>query len=286
MVSKEILLTLRSIPNRFQRHVAQALHGETRQSRYFSVAVQDEIAPSAVLVVLGDGYVQKNRPCLILNKRSQKVRQPGDLCCPGGGLSPRIDPYLARLLTLPGISMLGWPYWSDWRNRHPVQARRMPLFLATGLREGFEEMRLNPLGVKFLGPLPPTQLRLFRRVIYPMAVWVKRQKHFSPNWEVEKVVRIPLDCLLNPENYARYRVRYSRSIQERLDRTMEDFPCFLYEREGEREMLWGATYRIVITFLKTVYGFLPPEETSLPVVSGTLRPAYMSGNERDSARPG
>ncbi|MFW5636441.1 MAG: hypothetical protein ACOC3A_07255 [Thermodesulfobacteriota bacterium] len=271
-----------------QRHIAQVLHTEIRHNRFFSAAVRDEIAPSAVLMVLGErggtGGERGEGPCLILNKRSRIVRQPGDLCCPGGGLSPGIDPYLARLLTLPGVSMMGWSYWSEWRDLHPVQARRMPLFLATGLREGFEEMRLNPLGVRFLGPLPPARLRLFQRVIYPMVVWVRRQKRFFPNWEVEKVVRIPLSYLLNPDHYARYRVRFSRSIQAQLDRTVEDFPCFLFERNGEREMLWGVTYRIVTSFLETVFGFNPPEAASLPVVSGTLRGAYLSGREKGSRR--
>lgn len=268
--------------DRFQRHVAEALHAETRESRYFSPALQDGAAPSAVLLVLGEGCGTSDlsrEPCLILNKRSQQVRQPGDLCCPGGGLSPKVDPHLARLLALPGVSMLGWPYWSKWRKRHPGQARRLSLFLATGIREGFEEMRLNPLGLRFLGPTPPARLHLFRRIIYPMVVWVRRQKRFFPNWEVEKVVRIPLRYLLNPDHYARYRVRFSPGIQQRFDRSVEDFPCFLLERRGEREMLWGATYRIVVAFLETVFGFIPPEETSLPVISGTLRGAYLTGKE-------
>lgn len=283
---KEIMSILSGKRDPFQGRVAQMLHAETRRNRYFSAAVQDAIAPSAVLMVLGDGCGTGGKrgegPCLILNKRSRKVRQPGDLCCPGGGLSPRIDPYLARLLLLPGISMMGWPYWPEWRNRHPVQARRMSLFLATGLREGFEEMRLNPLGVRFLGPLPPADLRLFQRVIYPMVVRVRRQTRFVPNWEVEKVVRIPLSYLLNPDHYARYRVRFSRSVQARLDRTVEDFPCFLFERNGEREMLWGVTYRIVTSFIETVFNFRPPEADSLPVTSGTLRRAYMSGRKNSA----
>jgi len=36
--------------------------------------------------------------CLILNKRSARVRQAGDLCCPGGRVNPRFDFYAARLL--------------------------------------------------------------------------------------------------------------------------------------------------------------------------------------------
>ncbi len=66
---------------------------------------------------------------------------------------------------------------------------------------------MNPVGVSFLGPLPPQQLAMFQRIIYPMVCWVPRQKRFFPNWEVEKLVYIPLRKLLNPDNYALCRMR-------------------------------------------------------------------------------
>ena len=84
----------------------------------------------------------------------------------------------------------------------------MALLFATSLRESFEEMRLNPMGVKFLGPMPSTSLVMFRRVIYPLVGWLKRQKHFFPNWEVEKMVYIPLEELLRGERYACYRITF------------------------------------------------------------------------------
>ena len=49
------------------------------------------ILPSCVMLLLGPHTVANGGPpdpCLILNKRSQRVRQPGDLCCPGGGITP------------------------------------------------------------------------------------------------------------------------------------------------------------------------------------------------------
>ncbi len=236
--------------------------------------------PSAVLLLLGYHCEKENmpEPCLILNKRSRKVRQPGDLCCPGGSMMPVVDPALAKLLTLPGFPLARWHCWQDWRDRHPGKARQAALFLATGLRECFEEMRLNPLGVRFLGPLPSQHLRMFQRVIYPMAVWVSRQKRFVPNWEVEKIVHIPLRYLLNPSSYACYRLQFSPYLKKKFNRHIEDYLCVPYRHEDEQELLWGATLRIVTVFLDTVFGFRPPDVASLPVIPGILEKEYLTGS--------
>jgi hypothetical protein len=149
------------------------------------------------------------------------------------------------------------------------------LLLATSLRESMEEMRLNPLGITFLGPLPPQRLVMFRRVIYPMVGWIGRQRRFFPNWEVEKIVSVPLRSLLQDANYACYRLRM-RSKDSTSDRE-KDFPCFVHRDGDERELLWGATYRIVMDFVEIVYGFSPPDVQSLPVVHGTLSSHYLTG---------
>ena len=80
----------------------------------------------------------------------------------------------------------------------------MALLLAASLREGLEEMRLNPLGVEFLGALPLQRLVMFKREIYPFVGWVGRQRRFFPNWGVTDIVYIPLGTFLDPKRYARY----------------------------------------------------------------------------------
>jgi hypothetical protein len=120
------------------------------------------------------------------------------------------------------------------------------------VRESIEEMRLNPFGLDFLGPLPAQPLVLFQRVIYPMVVWISGQRRFYPNWEVEKIIYIPLRDLLNPALYARYQLRFE-----------------------EAEVLWGATYRITAVFLNYVFGFAPPDLNSLPEIHGSLSKAYL-----------
>lgn len=237
----------------------------------------DRDQSSAVLFAIADHGVNgttNKGPCLILNKRSQQVRQPGDLCCPGGGVSKR-DSLWARLLGLPASPLARWPHWPAWRRQRPGDARRFSRFFATALREGFEEMRLLPWGVDLLGPLPVQQLVVFQRHIFPFVVWVSRQRRFFPNWEVEKVLYLPLVDLLDRTNYARYRLRIDVAQGENEEGRIREMPCYLHRQGEERELLWGATYRIVETFLRTVFDFQPPDDDHLPWVEGVLDDRYL-----------
>ena len=263
------------------RHILYALQKRNQNNMIFSKGVTDSSITSSVLFLLGPDCQRKrlsSTPCLILTKRSSRVKQPGDLCCPGGSISSGLDFYLAKLLYLRGSPLSRWPYWSVWRKKRHKEARRLALLFATCLREGFEEMRLNPLGVKFLGPLPSQQLVMFRKVIYPMVCWTGRQKRFFPNWEVERVVFIPLQNLLNPSTYARYRldIESSRKNGNHINRI--EYPCFIHEYQGKSEVLWGATFRITMVFLETIFGFKPPDMDSLPVVYGSLGENYLTGS--------
>jgi len=264
----------------FIRHVITVLHKKNRHEHVFPKGISASIAASAVLLLLSEACGnsgQLGEPCIVLNKRSRKVKQPGDLCFPGGSISPRLDPCFSKLLTLPGFPLSRWSCWPAWRRQRPGQARRLALLLATGLRESFEEMRLNPLGVKFLGPLPAQSLVMFSRVIYPMAGWITHQRRFVPNWEVEKIVRVPVRNLLNPDNYACYRLHFETGKDHGQNGGTQDFPCFLHRNQHEKEVLWGATYRIVMVFLELVFGFKPPDMRSLPVVRAALDQSYYDG---------
>ena len=185
----------------------------------------------------------------------------------------RLDAGLAKLLRLPILPLARWRYWPEWRKRRPQEALCLRLLLATGLRESVEEMRLNPFGLKFFGPLPPQPLVMFQRIIYPMVIWVSRQTRFYPNWEVEKVVRLPVRYLFNPSMYARYRLQIETPSGEE---NVGTFPCFQYVNNHETEILWGATFRITMDFLKYVFGFSPPDINSLPEIRGQLSRAYLN----------
>ena len=233
---------------------------------------------SSVMFLLGfmpGNNGEAPEPCLILNKRSQAVNQAGDLCCPGGGISPGMDTFLAKAMVLPGFPMRHWPFWSAIRSRRSTEAEMLRILFFTSLRECFEEMRLNPFGVRFLGPLPIQRLVMFGRVIYPMVGWVSKQRRFKLNWEVEKIVSIPLRKLLDPDNYVQYRLEMKDPSADNGSRQVYDAPSFLHKSGLEREVLWGATCRITLNFLELMFGFTIPEDASLPGLKGVMEESYL-----------
>lgn len=141
---------------------------------------------SAVLFPVGpkcEDSDHPGEPCLILNKRSRKVKQAGDLCCPGGSVSWQTDLILSKLLTFPFSPLTKWSFWKKCRAHDPKDARKLAVLYATSLRESFEEMRLNPLGVRFLGVLPAQQLMMRNRFIFPMGRVGQEAKTFFPELE-------------------------------------------------------------------------------------------------------
>jgi hypothetical protein len=261
-------------------HITSALQERAIRDQIFTRDAFDLVTASSVLFLLGQRPTKDRRSLhtyLILNKRSSQVRQSGDLCCPGGRVVPRLDNYLAKFFTLPICSLGRWKFWPQWKRTRSRDANLLALFWATALRESAEEMRLNPLAVRFLGPLPPQPLVMFRRVIYPLVAWNSRQKRFFPNWEVERVVHIPLAELLCSANFVRYRLHMRMDSSAAGSNSTQDFPCFRFESNSGTEMLWGATYRITMAFLECVFQFRPPPVHDLPVVEGALDATYLAG---------
>jgi hypothetical protein len=139
-------------------------------------------------------------------------------------------------------------------------------------------MRVNPFGLKFLGPMPGERVVMFHRVIYPMVTWIRRQRRFSPNWEVERVVHIPIKDLLDPSHYARYRPWVQDGSTGAHPMEGEDFPCFLHHHSEGREVLWGATHRMIMAFLEVVFDFREPSLVDLPIVERKLEEDYFKGS--------
>ena len=261
----------------FVTQIEQKLSDTNRHHALFPENTKDMLKQSAVLLAIGpacQGYDHPEDPCIILTKRSEKVKQSGDLCCPGGGVSPFLDATLARLLTIPYSPLTRWGGWPKCYHRHPDNAKKLSILFATSLRESFEEMRLNPFRVRFLGPLPPQRLRLRGRYIFPMAGWVRSQKKLIPNWEVAKIVYIPIRNLLKSENYGMFRLHLNGDQKHTMGDLDPCYPCYQHQTDGETEILWGATYRIVMNFLNAVFGFAPPGGRSLPTFDWQLSETY------------
>lgn len=262
-------------------HVSHRLH---EQLNYDSIAqgnMSTLAGSSAVLFLLGllpSEHGMTPESCLILNKRSEDVRQAGDLCCPGGGISLPLDNYISKLLHLPGSPLKRWPSWPAWKKQFSSKSKMLALLLSTCLRESYEEMRLNPLKVTFLGSLPINQLASSSRRIYPLAGWVSDQTRFLPNWEVEKIITIPLCNFFKTENYARIRFTVETPNKNLSDFHMNDYPCYIHKQGDSTEILWGATFRITMNFLEIVFGFNPPDMDSLPTLNGFLSKNYYEGN--------
>jgi 8-oxo-dGTP pyrophosphatase MutT (NUDIX family) len=263
-----------------RRRVVDVLSEEFSHD-YFSPGADCESGDrtSSVLLLLGEFPAHEGalpETGIILNKRSQRVRQPGDLCCPGGGVE-KFDYFLARLLRLRGSTLSKWPCWSRLKTACPDDAAFLSLLYATGLREGWEEMGINPFGLRFLGPLPTHCLVMYRQDIHPLVAWMSDQKRFRLSSEVERIVRFPLRALLDPGNYACYRIDVPQHQEWKFQGKSADFPAFVHTVDGRAELLWGATFRIVTNFLEMIFGFTVPEIGELPLVAGRLDENYVNG---------
>lgn len=265
-------------PSRLKSHIDKRLQVECLQHKLRETYADTSIPPSAILFLMGLHRLPGRphaEPCILLNERSKRVRQAGDLCFPGGGIMDRLDPILARLLKLPGFPLSRWPHWSYWKRHHPGTARRIALFLATGLRESFEEIRLNPMRIDFLGPMPSEKLVLFHQVIFPVVGWLDRQQYLKPNWEVAQIIYLPLRDFFSPGNYARLHLRHDQRAVGKTPAPVEsDYLCFIPPIDTGTAPLWGATFRIILTFLAVVFGYNPPELSTLPMISGKLEKNY------------
>ncbi len=243
---------------------------------------------SAVLFLLDcDNRPSFNgRLCLVLSKRSTRVTQAGDLCCPGGRVNKLADGLLAWAISgqaaIQNIAAgrrgglapaAGGKSLCQTGRRRAESKAAFWIMAATAVREAWEEIGLNPFNVEILGPLPHQPLVMFERVIYPVCGWVKNPVRWRPNWEVARMVEVPLELLLRPEAYARFRLPAARRHDGR--KMSMDFPCVVVETEEGKELLWGATYRICRNFLELVFGFRPPPDDDLPLVENALLPSYI-----------
>jgi len=119
-------------------------------------------------------------------------------------------------------------------------------------------------------------------VIQPLVGWVNGQNQFVPNWEVAKVVAIPLRELFDPRRHARYRMHVSPQFSRKINRRTEDFPCFPHQNGTQVDILWGATFRIVLLLLERLFGFRAPDPDLLPIVPGLLDEGYINGRDQKS----
>jgi 8-oxo-dGTP pyrophosphatase MutT (NUDIX family) len=216
---------------------------------------------------------------LLLNKRSKKVLQPGDLCAPGGGIHPFLDSFTQKLLRFKLLPGVGGPGLELARGRGKEAYGKILFLLGNALRESWEELRLSPFNVEFLGPLPTYPLSSRRWIIFPL---VGRVKHFWPaklSWEVEKIVPISLSAFFDPENYAVYSLVVPEELVAQGIPSPWEFPGLVHRENGEEEILWGATFKVIQTFFQIVFHFSFPLPDPRRVILRPLASNYLTGRE-------
>ncbi len=215
----------------------------------------------------------------LFNKRSKKVPQGGDLCAPGGGIHPFFDPLAQTLLQFgifPGARSAGF---KEARQRGKKIFKIILLFCACAMRESWEEMHLNPFGVEFLGPLKTYRMQVRRRILFPVVGRVKRTGQYNPSKEVEKVIAIPLRAFFLPANYSIYALEVPPMLREEGLPHLWNFPSLVYKANGVEEILWGATFAVIHSFLRIVLGYPLPIPDGSRVIYRRLDLNYLSGDK-------
>lgn len=118
---------------------------------------------------------------------------------------------------------------------------------ATALREAQEELGLAPSDVELVGSLPPVHTHVTGILIVPFVGFLWRDPRFTPNAaEIADVLEFPLAALTSAGRLQEFHYDGRR------------FETYVFEMEGG--VIWGATGRILASFIETVEGAPVGEE--------------------------
>jgi 8-oxo-dGTP pyrophosphatase MutT (NUDIX family) len=246
---------------------------------------QESFAGGGVLLPLffqeggGWGEAGSGEYVFLLNKRSKQVLQPGDLCAPGGGIHLFLDSFTQKILRFRLLPGVGGPGLKPAKKRGKEVYGKILFLLGNALRESWEELRLSPFNVEFLGPLPTYSLSSRRWIIFPLVGRVKHSWRPKLSWEVEKIVPIPLAAFFNPQNYAIYSLEVPERLMAQGIPSPWEFPCLVHREKGEEEILWGATFKVIQSFFQIVFQFSLPYPDGGQVIHRPLASNYLTGRE-------
>jgi 8-oxo-dGTP pyrophosphatase MutT (NUDIX family) len=224
----------------------------------------------------------KDRPSeyvVLLNKRSKRVQQAGDLCAPGGGVHPFLDRITQQILRMGLFPWTKGLAFDAGKKRGETAYKTILFFLGNALRESWEEIRLSPFNLEFLGSLPSYRLQSRRWIIFPVVGRVRHpwQPKLSP--EVDKIISIPLRTFFQPENHAFYSLEVPEALVAQGIPNPWAFPCLVYDADGAEEILWGATYAVMRSFLGFIFDQPLPSPDGRRVIQRKLMANYLSGDE-------
>ena len=268
-----------------ERLTASAVSFDATYHRYANAHTEEERRDAAgVLIPLlyrqshGERAEHPGYWVIQLIRRAHEIPQGGDVSAPGGMLEPIKDGFFHAFLRIPLTAVMGNTLSSYEKHYGSREARTIGLFLATALRESWEETGLNPFRVRFLGALPVYHLTLFQKSIFPLVGYVTRPWTFTPNREVDGIVEISLSSLFDPSRYGTFTVRQSPA-----DEPLQ-FPCFLHQSpDTPKEVLWGATFFIVMSFLSLIFDFDYTRITPAYETERVLGAHYASGKKKEGS---
>jgi 8-oxo-dGTP pyrophosphatase MutT (NUDIX family) len=210
-----------------------------------------------------------------LIKRSDKVSQAGDISCPGGMLHPWTDNILSYLLTRTLISSPGRHIAATTAAKDKETINLIRLFLTNALREAWEEIGLNPFNISFSGALPSYSLTILARTIFPSVCLIVKPFEFKLSAEVEKILEIPISHFFNDSNYAFLEIETQFGNTSSVSNNR--FPCILLnDATGRQEILWGATFNIIMNFLRIISDDNLPFISSSRTIKKVLSKTYIS----------
>jgi hypothetical protein len=100
-----------------------------------------------------------------------------------------------------------------------------------------------------------------------------------PNYEVESLVDIPMDAFFRENNYGTLRLETENGLSLREEGRLP-LPCLIYsDREGRENILWGATFFIILNFLEIAFGFQLPKWQNKRVIRKAIRADYFSSGK-------
>jgi 8-oxo-dGTP pyrophosphatase MutT (NUDIX family) len=249
-----------------------------RQIKYSSKTAAPQLAAGVVLLLNYKQMSSGNSEYVFqLIKRSNRVSQAGDISCPGGMLHPLTDRLLSSVFTTGLFPALSSEISRATADKDGESVHLIRLFLTNAVREAWEEIGLNPWRVSFLGALPCYSLSLIARTIFPTVCLTPEPFAFRLSSEVEKVLEIPLRAFFDASKYALLELEtpFSDPLHS------NQFPCIiLTDAQGEKEILWGATFYIITNFLRIISNDSLPVPDSPSIFKKVLSKNYISGNSR------
>jgi 8-oxo-dGTP pyrophosphatase MutT (NUDIX family) len=212
-----------------------------------------------------------------LIKRSEKVKQAGDISCPGGILHPVIDKSSSFFLKAGIIPALRKQILNYAMHKDKKTISLIRLFLTTALREAWEEIGLTPFNILFLGALPCYSLTSFARTIYPLVCLTPKPFQYRLNSEVDKILEIPLSFFFHDSNYASLEIK--TPMVNSASSQNNKFPCLVIPDDmGNVDILWGATFNIITNFLRIISDDSLPLPSASRTIKKVLSNSYISGN--------